>query len=777
MAEVPYVPVPQVANTSAAGTMQSVPNANAEAFGAGVGLAMQHLGATVQQSAAQVGDEVLKFQNLQNETEANNLLMDAAQALGEEKIKLQSMEGQAAVDYLPTYNANVQKIRQDFLSKSNNPMVQHMLDLQLTRTSKYALIDGAGRAGTEAKKALAASRAGTIGQAAADAANADELSFKSSLDKVNETVNAELAERHVDLNSDEAKQYRSQQIGQLWQNRLVMKSMTDPYAAKQMLDKVPKDQITPDITLAVTKVIESNAINVGARNIASATNPVGVAGNAPVAVKYQHGVNFFVKEGYSREQAIGIMNNLTHESGGVLNPAATNPGDGADGSDAIGIGQWNGTRAIELQKFARAQGKDWKDFDTQLAFVAKELNTSESRAKAALLKAGDRNAATVAFMTGYERPGSPQLANRIAMGKKYADLQNVPDPTSPQKMTADQVQKWEDAARQRAEEQFPGDPRVADAAVMRVRQQVSQSDQVAVRYQREQFNALSTALTGGADGKGALPTNRDQLFNGDPNMVRAFNSLDANQQRAIDRTLEKNAKGETIRWTPENRTRFNELKGMAANDPDAFHNVFIPDEQLPQQAKMQLLDMQQNPPKEGDVGMAKALSVLKSSGMLEAAGIDPAVDKEGFHHFYGALQASLENWHAQNPRHTGAVPDDVVLKMMPELVKDVPKTQQSWANRMATRWFGAEPATVKAYEERPAAAAASAAGVAKTLEQQLIGSGIPGITIPGLRAAFVKRYGRTPQAEDIKNLYWSSPAVMRAYPPAKVAPSIGEAKQ
>lgn len=777
MAEVPYVPVPQVANTSTAGSMLSVPNANAEAFGAGVGLAMQHLGATMQQSAAQVGDEVLKFQNLQNETEANNLLMDATQALGEEKIKLQSLQGQAAVDYLPTYNANVQKIRQDFLSKSNNPMVQHMLDLQLTRTSKYALIDGAGHAGTEAKKALAASRAGTIGQAAADAANADELSFKSSLDKVNETVNAELADRHVDLNSDEAKQYRSQQIGQLWQNRLVMKSMTDPYAAKQMLDKVPKDQITPEISLAVTKVIESNAINVGARNIASATNPVGVPGNAPVAVKYQHGVNFFVKEGYTREQAIGIMNNLTHESGGKLDPGATNPGDGADGSNSVGIGQWNGKRAIELQKFARAQGKDWKDFDTQLAFVAKELNTSESGAKAALLKAGDRNAATEAFMTGYERPGSPQLANRIAMGKKYADLQNVPDPTSPQKMTADQVQKWEDAARQRAEEQFPGDPRVADAAVMRVRQQVSQSDQVAVRYQREQQAAIDSALMGGADGKGKLPTNRGELFGNDPNMVRAFNALPPEKQRAVDRTLEQNAKGVTVRWDQAGvrRTRFNELLGMAANDPEAFHDVQIASEDLPAEAKNKLFDLQQNPPKQQNQGISSALSVLQKTGFMEQAGIDAKNDPQGFNQFVGTLQTAIDRWHTANPRHQGPIPDDAVLKMMPELVKEVPKVQTKIGGWLAKIGIGSD--TAKAYEVQPDAAAAAAVGATKTIEQQLMGKGIPMGIVPGLNQVWFQKYGKLPTAEEILNFYYSNPRIMQKAPPVKIGKSAAEARQ
>ncbi len=43
--------------------------------------------------------------------------------------------------------------------------------------------------------------------------------------------------------------------------------------------------------------------------------------------------------------AAGAVGSLMGESGKGLNTAALNRGDGADGSDSIGMGQWNQSRA------------------------------------------------------------------------------------------------------------------------------------------------------------------------------------------------------------------------------------------------------------------------------------------------------------------------------------------------------------------------------------------------------------------------------------------------
>ena len=153
----------------------------------------------------------------------------------------------------------------------------------------------------------------------------------------------------------------------------------------------------------------------------------GVGGPIASGVNSEQGaLQFFVSKGWTPAQAAGIVGNLVHESGGRLNPGAINPGDGSDGSDSIGIGQWNSTRAAALKQFAASQGKPVTDFGTQLAFVQHELETSESAAAQRLRGAGNVQDATSAFALGYERPQGFQTGNlaQVAGGQNRLDQAN-----------------------------------------------------------------------------------------------------------------------------------------------------------------------------------------------------------------------------------------------------------------------------------------------------------------------------------------------------------------
>lgn len=129
----------------------------------------------------------------------------------------------------------------------------------------------------------------------------------------------------------------------------------------------------------------------------SFARPIQTSGN--VAKAY----DLFAKEGFSPAQASGAVGGLIGESGKGLDPNTVNPGDGADGSDSIGVGQWNGDRAVALKRFATAQGKPWNDLDTQLRFAVSELNGTEKAAGDRLKAAGTVEEAAQAWL-GYERP-------------------------------------------------------------------------------------------------------------------------------------------------------------------------------------------------------------------------------------------------------------------------------------------------------------------------------------------------------------------------------------
>lgn len=134
--------------------------------------------------------------------------------------------------------------------------------------------------------------------------------------------------------------------------------------------------------------------------------------------------NYFVSQGYAPHQAAGIVGNLQGESGQGLNPSAVNRGDGSDGSDSIGIGQWNGTRAQALKNYAASKGAPVSDIGTQLEFLHSELKGPESAAYGRLMAAKTPEEAGQA-MLAYERPkdwnqpgAHPERANYAA--KAYA---------------------------------------------------------------------------------------------------------------------------------------------------------------------------------------------------------------------------------------------------------------------------------------------------------------------------------------------------------------------
>ncbi|AWI90282.1 hypothetical protein C0214_19685 [Methylobacterium sp. DM1] len=128
----------------------------------------------------------------------------------------------------------------------------------------------------------------------------------------------------------------------------------------------------------------------------------------------RQGFDFFVSQGYSPAAAAGILGNFVQES--RLNPGARNPGDGTDGSDSIGLGQWNSGRAQNLSRFSRANGLNPQDFETQLRFTDWELQNTHRGARDALMSAKNPTEAAAAFVTQFERPKGSNRGAEYAHG-------------------------------------------------------------------------------------------------------------------------------------------------------------------------------------------------------------------------------------------------------------------------------------------------------------------------------------------------------------------------
>lgn len=146
----------------------------------------------------------------------------------------------------------------------------------------------------------------------------------------------------------------------------------------------------------------------------------GVCGNTTVLTgsdNMQQAFNYFVQKGLTAVQSAGILGNLMQES--HVSPSSTQlngPGRG--------IAQWSEPgRWDTLLKFASNRSLDPLALSTQLDFMWAELNSNNYASVLAELKgASTIDIATTSFEQGYERAGTPQMANRIQYAQQILQL-------------------------------------------------------------------------------------------------------------------------------------------------------------------------------------------------------------------------------------------------------------------------------------------------------------------------------------------------------------------
>lgn len=127
----------------------------------------------------------------------------------------------------------------------------------------------------------------------------------------------------------------------------------------------------------------------------------------------QQAMQYFVNRGYSPSAAAGIVGNLMHESMGLQSGIA---GDYVRGRPtSFGIAQWHKDRFNNLRNYAANQGKDWRDFNTQLEFLDKELRSPDYRkAYSGVMSARTPAQAADAFVRHFERPAIDRKTGKLS---------------------------------------------------------------------------------------------------------------------------------------------------------------------------------------------------------------------------------------------------------------------------------------------------------------------------------------------------------------------------
>lgn len=162
-----------------------------------------------------------------------------------------------------------------------------------------------------------------------------------------------------------------------------------------------------------------------------------VAGATKITASQRERANYITarlvnEHGFSRQGAAALVGNWLQES--QLNTIARNRGDGSDGTDSIGLAQWNSSRATGLKAFAAARKTSWTDLNTQIDYAAQELTTGNYKDIGAMLRDSrvSLQAASQAVHRRYEVAEPTSAGRRLSFSMSVF---NEFDPTKPSART------------------------------------------------------------------------------------------------------------------------------------------------------------------------------------------------------------------------------------------------------------------------------------------------------------------------------------------------------
>lgn len=270
MPQVPYNPVPSV-QPSGQGTPELRVNTPSDAFGVGVGQAIQGLGGTIEK----VGDEVfargLALQKLQNETLAKQADTDYMIKAGEMHAKFSALEGQEAVDAYPEYAKGLQTAREQIRAGLNSDETKRMYDSQSLSTMGRSIFNGAGHSATEQKKWSAGVVDSNIRaqQDGVYASPKDDVSVARTEKAIEAGVRTK-GDLHG-WSDEQTDQEVKREISTTRAMQVQGLARTDPVKALEMFDKY-KDTMTAKDAYNTEQVVQRQSYTTGARIIAGNIN-------------------------------------------------------------------------------------------------------------------------------------------------------------------------------------------------------------------------------------------------------------------------------------------------------------------------------------------------------------------------------------------------------------------------------------------------------------------------------------------------------------------------
>lgn len=265
-------------------------------------------------------------------------------------------------------------------------------------------------------------------------------------------------------------------------------------------------------------------------------------------------------------------------------------------------------------------------------FAAQTMFDSAVKSKALLPNDASRVQATI-------QTQQRQAIPRGISSEVNADLDHPASDGTPEKSLEDRIAEGQEKAKAYTK----NDPLLADFVKQRIIADFNRSKGIQRDFDQRNEQLVAGALTTG-NKEGILPKSIDELRLVNPDVGAAWDSLKPTVQRRYMAAMAQNAKGEPTSWTEESLRGYQQLKGMAHDNPVEFLAHDVISDKLPNSAKRELINLQQRLKTQSDADprVNRAMSILTPD--LRAAGIDKATDKDSYYQFIGSLQDQLDQF-------------------------------------------------------------------------------------------------------------------------------------
>lgn len=746
----PQIQTPDYASVTPADGSQPLQNINvsADSFGAQTGAALQGLGRAVGSGADMLANHAMEYAKQAAEADANKALADHDVNVAERMSQFNLLEGKQKADAFPALRDDLSKMREDARGALTSPFAQRMFDQGSIRQFGYQIGNAASAAAVAQRKYNSEAAQARLGSSVALASHLnDDNQFDQQMsdDELRKGIladpgNAGKPPEVVDQMVRETRQ-------KAYQGRIQATAYTDPERAYDMLKKHSAD-VDPTQMANLQKSVENILITRKSADVANQAVGGGPAsGKAADIEKYamQKLSPIIGKAG-----AAGIVGGWSQESS--LNSKAVNPGDGSDGSDSIGFGQWNSTRAQNLKAFAAKAGADWHDPKTQVDFAAWELqNYPPAIAAAAKLRASQDPNETAIIARAHYEVAAPATANdkvRVANATRLfgSDISAQPvGAQGPGFREAAEKRAMDLAGTQADALGFGPDSK---ATFIERAQQATRAKygQAQADYRDGVAGAKLTIAQALYPDQGDPPKNMDDFANSlGKEGMDAFNAMPAEYRSRVTNQITKNAVNPPL--TEKGMAKYQTIRGMLENPETRPAIVQNPeqiweDTDMPLSMKRELVGKAQalktasNKPAPIDSAMnqLKAEGLFDSVDQLKKGGGTQANPNPAYAQYRGALTMAMEQY-AQGGK--GQPDGPTVSRMGKEVLAAMTRSQSTW-------WGLGTPKTVI----NPDATKEYTAGVG--LDKQVPSSDFDQI------GRYMRDKGRTPQPGDIYKIY-SSP--------------------